>query len=1131
MKTRLLIFIAFVLFITNGQGQQVTIKRCGLGAKNSLANSLSMAENSSSQLFRIFPDASKIDVTKDIRNAVFLELNLDELTKIKKTKSSLFSLTIPVSENNTVTFDLRDAKILADNFIVTTEKNEKVNYNPGLYYQGTVAGVSPSLAAWSMFDNSVMAVFSYNNDNYTLGLWNDASNINKTIYILYRDSDVLFKREFKCGVDALPNQLRSSNGNGGGHLQSNQCIKVYFECDNQMFIDQGGVVNTTNYVTGLFNVVQTLYNVETLNVELSQIYVWTTADPYISATTSTDLLNGFQATRTTFNGNVAHLLTTRPLNAGGLAYLDVICTPSNAYAISNIDNTFAAYPNTCWTTLVVTHELGHNFGSHHTHWCGWVGGAIDDCYAVEGSCSPGPHPATLGGTIMSYCHLTSVGILITNGFGTQPGGAIRASYAAASCLTACASAPVAAFDGTPLNACTAPLTVTFTDHTLGAITSWAWDVNNDGVVDYTTQSPTHTYTSLGTYTVKLVATNANGSNTIIKTNYITVGTVTPSVTIAITSGSQTVCDGIPVTFTATPVNGGASPVYQWYLNGTAIVGGTYPTYTSSLLANNDVITCGITSTALCPSPTTALSTGITMTITPRVLPAVTVSITSGASTICAGGSVTFTAAPANGGNSPAYQWQLNGANVGTNSTTYTSSTLANADLITCIITSNAACATPVSVTSSITAMTVNSIVSPACTIAITTGANPTCPGVPLTFTASSTSGGTTPVYQWKKNGVNTVIGTSYTPASPANGDVITCVVTSNASCLSVNTAASAATTISILSSSVPTITAAITAGANPSCTGNPISFTATPSNAVSPSYQWFLNGSPIAGAQSLTYTPSSIADGSVITCSVTSTSVCTSIVSSSPITVVVPAVATINFISDIDVCGGNIAATNFSSNPLGAAYSWTNSNTAIGLGSGGNGNVTSFSAVNNTAAPITSNISVTPSISGCPGTPSVYTITVNPTPVITQSGGVLTSSAATAYQWYRNGQVAAGAVNQTFTVLQAGNYVVIVNGSGCPSNTINAVPEGINQLNSDCFFNVYPNPNDGNFFVSFEVPERNTYSLKMVNAIGALIYEETLSDFEGKYLKQLNLEGFAKGVYLLNLRSADTEIVKKVVIY
>ena len=1126
MKTKLLLLIAFVLCWTNGEAKK--FYNYPIQKKHFLqfTKTSKNEDNVSSQLFKILPNSSEIDVSKDIKNAVFLELNFAELARIKEKKMSLLTLKMPVSANEQVTFDLHDTRVLTDRFSVLTGNNEKVAYTPGLYYQGTVSGIRPSIAALSLFDNSVMAVFSYNNENWVLGLWKDKSNVNNNIYILYKDRDVQYVREFKCDTKET-NEAKNLNGNN--HIQSNQCIKVYFECDYQMYLDNGNsITNVTNFVTGMFNVVQALYNVESLNVEISQIYVWSASDPYIPFTTSTDLLNNFQSTRTSFNGNVAHLLTTRNLLAGGLAYLDVICNPSNGYGISNIDNNYLPYPNYCWTSEVVTHELGHNFGAHHTHWCGWPGGAIDDCYTTEGGCAPGPHP-TNEGTIMSYCHLSSTGILLTNGFGPLPGGAIRTSYAAAGCLTPCASAPVAEFSGTPLNSCTAPLTVVFTDHTLGAVTSWAWDVDNDGTIDYTTESPTHTYTTTGTYTVRLIATNANGSDTIIKTNFVSVGNVTPSVSTAITAGASTICAGTTVTFTATPTNGGTTPTYQWYLNGTLITGQTNVAYSSSSLADNDIVTCKMTSNALCASPTVATSTGTTITVTPSIVPTVAV---LGSAIVCTGASAAYTAIATNGGTTPVYQWKLNGTNVGTNSSIFTPSSITNGDLLTCVLTSNAICANPSTATSATITITVDSIVTPAVSIAVTGGTNPTCANVPIVFTATSVNGGTNPVYQWKKNGVNIANGATYTPTSPTSGDVISCVVTSSASCLSVSTANSSAVTISLISGQSPTVSVAITSGTNPSCSGVPLTFTATAVNGgTTPTYQWYLNGSMISGAQSQTYTPSTLIDGTTFLCELTSNTACPETVSSSGTTITLAPVATINFISDINVCAGTIPATVFSSNPPGANYNWTNSNTLIGLNASGTGNVPSFITTNTGSSSISSSVTITPSISSCAGTPSSYTITVDPTPAITQNGATLTSSSGITYQWYLNGQPIVGATSQTYIAKQNGNYSVIVDNGACPSADVNVTSAGIDESNNDYFFNVYPNPNNGSFFVSFTVPEKNTYTLKVIDVLGALLYKEQLTNFNGEYSKQMNLGGLAKGIYLISLSKPGNEIVKKIIVY
>jgi len=84
------------------------------------------------------------------------------------------------------------------------------------------------------------------------------------------------------------------------------------------------------------------------------------------------------------------------------------------------------------------------------------------------------------------------------------------------------SAPVANFVGTPTSG-NIPLTVKFTDTSTGFPTQWDWNFGDGSLVNATKQNPVHTYTSAGTYTVSLTATNTTyGNNTAGKMGYITV---------------------------------------------------------------------------------------------------------------------------------------------------------------------------------------------------------------------------------------------------------------------------------------------------------------------------------------------------------------------------------------------------------------------------------------------------------------------------------------------------------------------------------------------------------------------------------------------------------------------------------
>jgi len=100
-----------------------------------------------------------------------------------------------------------------------------------------------------------------------------------------------------------------------------------------------------------------------------------------------------------------------------------------------------------------------------------------------------------------------------------PGGSNTATRAGLITVSAPSAPPVAGFNATPVTG-NAPLSVTFTDATVGAVTSWAWSFG-DGTTS-TVQSPVHVYTAAGTYTVSLTATGAGGSNTATRASLITV---------------------------------------------------------------------------------------------------------------------------------------------------------------------------------------------------------------------------------------------------------------------------------------------------------------------------------------------------------------------------------------------------------------------------------------------------------------------------------------------------------------------------------------------------------------------------------------------------------------------------------
>ncbi len=608
------------------------------------------------------------------------------------------------------------------------------------------------------------------------------------------------------------------------------------------------------------------------------------------------------------------------------------------------------------------------------------------------------------------------------------------------------SVSIAASPGTTICSGT---NVTFTaTPTNGGTPSYQWKLNggNVGTNSATYQNASLTNGDVVTcvMTSSLTCTSANP----ITSNAITItvtSAITPSVAIGAAPGN-TICSGTNVTFTATPTNGG-TPSYQWKLNG-GNVGTNSATYQNSTLINGDVVTCVMTSSIACANPNPVTSNPITMIVTSTVTPSVSIAAAPGNS-VCSGTNVTFTATPTNGG-TPSYQWKLNGGNVGTNSTTYQNSTLANGDVITCVMTSSLTCTSSNPVTSNAITMTVTANVTPSLTIAAAPG-NTICSGTNVVFTATPTNGGT-PSYQWKLNGGN--VGTNsatYQNSTLANGDIITCVMTSSLPCTTVNPVTSNAITMAVTATVTPSVSIAAAPG-NIICPATTVTFTATPTNGGTPSYQWKLNGGNV-GTNSATYQNSTLANGDVITCVMTSSLTCTSSnpVTSNSITMTVNSLTVINTqpVSQA-VCAGANVTFNVAASGTALTYQWRKAGVNISGATSTSFTITGVTAAN------AGNYDVV--VTGTCGTvtSNTVTLTVNAVTVISAqpvsqtvcsgsnvSFSLIATGTALTYQWRKAGVNIGGAIAATFTIngtvaADAGTYDVIVTGT-CGTVTSNSV--------------------------------------------------------------------------------------------
>jgi gliding motility-associated-like protein len=117
------------------------------------------------------------------------------------------------------------------------------------------------------------------------------------------------------------------------------------------------------------------------------------------------------------------------------------------------------------------------------------------------------------------------------------------------------------------------------------------------------------------------------------------------------------CASVPITFTATPLNGGSNPTLQWYINSVPVLGQNGLTFTSTSLNNGDIVSAGIISNLPCADSTMIISNTIVQEILLTVEPAIT--IVANRLKICEDQSINFMAVSSGTGSQPVFNWFVN----------------------------------------------------------------------------------------------------------------------------------------------------------------------------------------------------------------------------------------------------------------------------------------------------------------------------------------------------------------------------------------------------------------------------------------------------------------------------------------
>jgi uncharacterized delta-60 repeat protein len=466
-----------------------------------------------------------------------------------------------------------------------------------------------------------------------------------------------------------------------------------------------------------------------------------------------------------------------------------------------------------------------------------------------------------------------------------------------------------------------------------------------------------------------------------------------------------------------------------------------------------------------------------------------------------------------------YHWYKNNMAVGTNSNIYVAIGLNAGDSIWASVTNNTNCYGPQTVYSYKFFVTADTTVIPS--VSVAASQNGFCGSVRDTFIATPVNGGSTPSYQWYKNGMT--VGTNartFITSTLANNDSIWVVMTSNAPCASPAIKASNKVYMNITHTSTPSVS--VSASATSFCTtASADTFQAIPTfGGSAPAYHWYKNGTTV-GTNSPLYIDPSPANNDSVWVTMTSNAACVNplratsariyIHMSSSLTPLVSIAATrLSSCASSSTDTFTARATNGGSIPT---YQWYVNGVQTGLNSA---TYVDNNLHNRDSIWVVMNSSLS-CASPAMATSSPTVIVVNPLPPqphITRNGTTLSVTATGHLQWLYNGLPQSGDTTSSITVTQNGAYTLTVtdaNGCSSISDTMQIAHLSITDLIAE-HVRIYPNPSSGSFTLETNHMIGEDYII--TDMLGQIVQEKTITSDR----QHIDMSTSAPGVYTLILR-------------
>ncbi|MEI8134301.1 MAG: M12 family metallo-peptidase [bacterium] len=430
----------------------------------------------------ILHSKKNVATNPSLPRATYFSADTSELTKLFSGNVNRFQLeNFPISATEFVTLDLKSAHSVFDArtlCIVAGPEGDFTFTIPEFHaFRGAIL-CRPNSKVFITYSACGLLCSITLEDETKIVLGQSRTSTDATDYILLPETDLLASQKvtpFNClndgiaqprnltPVDELLKPYRTQLGGKSQIQKVNQSglleAEVAVEADNDFYTAAGGTnAKVVSYIGSLFSMSSAIFEDEAhISLRVPWVKVWATADPYQvhgNAYAMPDLVRAYWGVHyKDVQRDLAHVMTSISYGGGGFGYYS-LCDTAYSYSVSS-PQTGKTYPTFAFSydSYIVSHEIGHNFGSPHTHDCYWNPEldtcltkddpntslrAADACHALPITARKNP------GTIMSYCANTNYALSGNNfaeyklvmTFSKKPDSVIRATVEKASCITA-----------------------------------------------------------------------------------------------------------------------------------------------------------------------------------------------------------------------------------------------------------------------------------------------------------------------------------------------------------------------------------------------------------------------------------------------------------------------------------------------------------------------------------------------------------------------------------------------------------------------------------------------------------------------------------------------------------------------